>query len=275
MDSQTPPAQNAAVENPAQGAPPPTPKSFLSNKIILISIFILFISTIGTIVYIQSHSISSKTSRQTNITSNPKYTSKKDCEEKTGNKCYSSCMQTDVNTEQCTLMDWVPFINSSQDNIETPDWKTYTSFLYSFLIKYPNDLKVSEKENGVIFDNEYKLLKREIPENKYIGITVFVEKTSRDFSLEEYLKQAYPENKFGIPVFEKRKNDFREVEIDNIKGLVSSRGLSFEDITKTAWVKKGIYVYKISAVGYQTGSTYTKIGEKVFDQILSTFKFTQ
>lgn len=159
--------------------------------------------------------------------------------------------------------------------IDITSWKTYTNSQLGFMVKFPNDLKFTENKGVFIFENEYKLLRKEIPENNYIGITISVKKTSSDISLEDYLKQAYPENKYGVPVFEKNKNDFKEIEIDNIKGLISSKGLSFEDITKTVWVKKGIYVYKISVIGYQTGNIYTKIGEQVFDQILTTFKFTQ
>lgn len=157
------------------------------------------------------------------------------------------------------------------------DWNVYENTKYSYSLKYPQYLHfggspetTTDKLTLTNGENDsYKF-----PENKFIGIRILIITTEK--SLDDFLKETYPENQAGIPAFETgiQNGKINKTSIDNISGYQSPKGMQFENTEKTAWVKKGNFVYQITAFGNgETGTSYSENAGKLFDQILSTFKF--
>lgn len=165
----------------------------------------------------------------------------------------------------------------SDETIHTDEgsanWKTYTNSKYKYSFKYPPDLELKEIENGVILNNEKKLLANKVRREDYIGVGIVVDKAEPNISLEEYLNNRYPKNNYGLPAFEDFKTNVEPIIVDQITGLILLPGLEFESENNSVWVKKESSIYKISAMGYETGDTDTEKAVEVFYRILWTFKF--
>ncbi|MEK7581614.1 MAG: PsbP-related protein [Patescibacteria group bacterium] len=173
---------------------------------------------------------------------------------------------------------------NASDETANPDpiganWKTYTNSMYRYSIKYPLELDFQTSTRSEVADTQIFMNGEndayKFPEDKFIGITIKVITT--DLSLDGYLDKTYQENLGGVPSFNEglKNGKIQKVTIDNTNGYKTNTGMQFENTDKDVWVKRGDYIYWFSAFGNgETGTSYSKPAGVMFDQILSTFKFT-
>jgi hypothetical protein len=106
---------------------------------------VLAFTVLGTAAYLQ---LKPKTVIQNQtIQTTPQYFfSNDECQTKTGKRC--DCMLTKPDTAESnpTCEGWGP-IQSPVSLNETANWKTYTNTKYKFSFKYPDNVRVLEKEN--------------------------------------------------------------------------------------------------------------------------------
>ena len=164
---------------------------------------------------------------------------------------------------------------------ETANWKTYTNSNLGFSLKYPEFLCVESRDtvrielrNCVIdeFGANYPL--SQIPPEAFVRISITVDKIDHNISIEEYLNQKYPPNKYGLPSYQNQEATMEKITIDNQPGRLSEKGMLFENTVKTAWIKNNTRIYEITTYSREeTGGEYSQKASRVFDQILSTFRF--
>ena len=191
--------------------------------------------------------------------------------------------------------EYTPPQATKKDETVYPDsiganWKTYENKNLGFLVKYPNKVVLGEVKKGentmIVFNNYSELgIQPNIDsrpgnelENKSIYIDISVDPVSENTTLETYLDQKYPDkggNNSGIPSFQNQKIEMKNILIGGEKGLLKETGMEFENISRKAWVKKENKVFIFSAYGSgETGTYVSDDAVETFDQILSTFKFT-
>ena len=169
---------------------------------------------------------------------------------------------------------------------ETADWKTYKSEKNGFEVLYPKNYSISipetdESEESVRLDSDitfknakieylYEIdfadLQKTYNQDSQIEITVY--NNGNDYTLEKWLEK-YSET---LPTNASLGVD-EEITIDNIKGLKGGFGCCMT-AQHTAFLKKDDKIYQISS-GFQNFKTGIYSNEKMFEQILSTFKFTK
>ena len=143
----------------------------------------------------------------------------------------------------------------------TADWKTHTNTKYGFSFKLPEQFTIDERDSqqppqvysALIYDNSKpKITIEGGSTNPYMYITV----TESKDSVLEYLNikptgLTYENIKVG-------ENQFTHVkETDRMANKVN-------DVN---YIKKGNYIFSIA-------NSHAPIDESIFNQILSTFKFT-
>ena len=187
-----------------------------------------------------------------------------------------------------TYVDTLVTLNSPTSaptpTIDVTNWKTYTDTALGFSFKYPEKLTLKENNTNIVLDN-YKEIgydSNEIPfrgnEVENISITIIISKDLVDskITLENYLDKKYPVNKVGAPSYQNQKDKLKIITLDEEKGLLSERGMLYEDLSRMFWIKKGSKIIIFVAYGSgETGTHVSDIAVKTFDQIISTLRFTQ
>lgn len=177
-----------------------------------------------------------------------------------------------------------PYPTSAGQIIDTSTWKTYTDTALGFSFKYPEKLTLKENNTNIVLDNykEIDYNPKESPfrgnEVENISITIIISKDLIDskITLENYLDKKYPVNKVGAPSYQDQKNKLKIITLGGGKGLLSERGMSYENLSRMFWIKKESQIIIFTAYGSgETGTRPSKIAEITFDQIISTLKFTQ
>lgn len=159
-------------------------------------------------------------------------------------------------------------------NTDTPidKWKTYINEKYKYSIKYRPEFQIREFEDKswVTIDNVKKDM---LPEEKdWFMIIIKILPNDSSLSPGEYLKlyaRSYPNCRAKIldSFIEYKNND-----IDGIKGNVDPCS-NLENITVIFTNKDYAFVIELgSDNSFNPPFTETKL--RLFDQILSTFKFT-
>jgi len=177
-----------------------------------------------------------------------------------------------------------PYPTSTNQIIDTSTWKTYADTALGFSFKYPEKLTLKENNTNIVLNN-YKEIgydPNEIPfrgnEVENISITITISKDSVDskITLENYLDKKYPVNEVGAPSYQKQKDKLKIITLDGEKGLLSERGMLYENLSRMFWIKKGSKIIIFVAYGSgETGTHVSDIAVKTFDQIISTLRFTQ
>ena len=164
---------------------------------------------------------------------------------------------------------------------ETADWKVYKDEKYGYEIKYPKILKIgiiSKRDNqsltsmaqlhgGVILHIDYQ---DNILRSQTSQIAVYVY-DSNNLSLETWIKTNSTERAFATePTLE--FHEFKKIKdnlvIDNLPAI-EFQSTVMSSISHDVALKKGQYVYVVNN---------TSVGDdlsKIYDQMLSTFKFLE
>ena len=167
---------------------------------------------------------------------------------------------------------------------ETASWKTYRNEKLGLSFKYPQSLELGEGNNKISFNNykEIGLSPTETARSDMadiaIHIQIEIEPVDSQITLEEYLDKKYPaeDEKWEFSSLQKQRSTgiMRDIRIGAEAGFISEEGMLWENIQRTAWVKRDSQIVTFTATGCcDTGSEPSEIAEKTFDQILSTFKF--
>jgi len=140
---------------------------------------------------------------------------------------------------------------------QTVNWKTYTNNENNYSFKYPQTWQLEQEGTTIrIFD----------PKSKYSESFSFITyspvspKKLSLLSIEDFVKQQQD----NIPYLQ-----FTPITIGGIEGKRTT-DIPGADVYDTVFVKRGSTIYKIELSN--EGASITK---DTFDQILSTFKFTQ
>jgi len=161
---------------------------------------------------------------------------------------------------------------------ETTNWKTYTNKKYGFELRYPAEWNITENSDRdpniiEIYPSNEKISNAESSESPFTEIRIVIKDNPRalsykDFALEEE-KAMYASGDF----------------ISTLKfgGSISVGGVQTEIVTGhlPTWSTKGVYLpykdkmYTILASNSEGRSDVQKMIEEKFDEIISTFKFTQ
>ena len=158
------------------------------------------------------------------------------------------------------------------------NWKTYRNEKNQFAFKYPEDLHIEVNQSGdnqaTILSNRWKW-KEYPPASEYIELLIRTIEVDPTVSLENWLK------KYTIrPLPDGTNRSFVTGEMKSYQ-VGDLQSISFtgvvESEVKYVYMKKNQRVVELSLHGYGTGASYKQslMGEKIFDQILSTFKFLQ
>lgn len=172
-----------------------------------------------------------------------------------------------------------PSPSSSPSLDETANWKTYTSTKYGFTLKYPNDWEI-KSENEIVDSvttkttlqsSDLTIKEINIPgvggEQVTNGSKLEISASNNEnFKSYEQLKD-FMENKYtGFPL-----NYFtssREIIVDGVKSIIKSG----RTVTTLALGSSFGYFFK-NGVTYQLTFTNVQDDDRIFIQILSTFKF--
>ncbi len=160
----------------------------------------------------------------------------------------------------------------------TANWKTYQgsdfSFQYPFEAKEStrevNGMLVQEKENGIYFEPDYKA-----PYDKWYSLVMVVRNNPQNLDakiiVENYAdKIKYNCSQPACSMPAKMLSSLKPYKNGEIDGYSLTWGAE-TDSKIVVWTKSSkTYVFRMTGdQGY-----ITPIGEKILDQILSTFKFT-
>ncbi|MCR4324654.1 MAG: hypothetical protein NUV69_03120 [Candidatus Curtissbacteria bacterium] len=157
------------------------------------------------------------------------------------------------------------------------NWITYTNTEYNFSLKYPPDLKVisptnfSEKSNIVSFNNPSD----ETVNSKNILINVYP--NPQNIPLEEFLETVFTQT--GVdgktPVISILKANLKQTQSPLPRSLVFVGTLGETPSKHVFSSQKGnVYEFILSS-GIGSEIEYSAESEKIFDQMLSTFKFVE
>jgi len=248
--------------------PQPVKKPFFSKTIaaVFIIIVILILLPAGAYLFLNSN-------KQVACTTEAKICPDGSSVGRTGPKCeFTACPKTKP----------TPTPNP------TADWKTYVSKEFSYSIKYPSVFEADDQHNG----NNNTIIEKIInqpsgPSNNFISISVIPQGFQSsggdiyNYSTDEtnaLLGMKVGETKEIDSLTHQNFTRINDAKIGDInsQAYLNTKVWEFTAETKEYryYLNHGDFLYEI--VGYVNGSTNEdNIPEQLFQQILSTFKFTQ
>lgn len=190
-----------------------------------------------------------------------------------------------LNSENTPLVSPQPTVNptdlyTEMNRSATANWKTYTSDKNGFTFQYPIHLKISEQigkyytQDAKIVNARNYLPEEEFKHNDAISITLFtipVDKPIND--MKSWLENISIGNRVDGTTGPLVRS-FSPYETANINGFSYYDGQEIIRKNIALYKYKNVFIFSLNPTG-QTGSSYddNKEAVKVFDQILSTFKF--
>ncbi|MFA6072094.1 MAG: PsbP-related protein [Janthinobacterium sp.] len=165
---------------------------------------------------------------------------------------------------------------------KTTDWQTYNNIKYGFEVKYPINYSATEPNILTRWIDFPAYIKAKIEplnvinfadpkkandENSQIEITTY--DNGNDYALEQWLAK-YSEI---LPTNSHLGFREKEVIIDGVKGLKGGFGCCMA-FRHSVFMKNGNKIYQIAG-SFIDVKTETYTNEEMFDQMLSTFKFTE
>lgn len=173
-----------------------------------------------------------------------------------------------------------PVVQASPTLDVTANWKTYSGSSIDFAFKYPENFQITSAEKGP--NNPYDLtISISSPDSasEQMHITLFVTKNTQNLTLEKYLQELYaqPYHPGGNPSYtvEGIFKDFigTNKPLPNSFSYIGNLGGAPSKTTFFAYKDK-LYEFTLF-VGTGAGSgKVAPTAEKIYDQILFTFKFT-
>ena len=170
----------------------------------------------------------------------------------------------------------------SQPIDEYAGWKTYTSTRDGYSIKYPQTLSYKQESKKEVWEMEFDNLNlRNYPEDEEwskkdaISISLMVRTMQNPGDLKSWLEKISTTELIGGTVGPSAV-DFTNYKIGDINALDFHTGAE-RIYRNVAFYQNGnLYVFILNSTG-ETGSRYdyNKNAVSIFDQILSTFKFTK
>ena len=163
-------------------------------------------------------------------------------------------------------------ITSVSTPAENANWKSYTNTEYGFSVKYPDSMEaipIQKRDEMLLGGVRFNLIYKDNqfrPQASEIHVWVY---DGKNLSLDQWLSDNSTSQPFGSAA----EKEFYNFKKTGTSKLGSKNGISFTNEafgfndTETA-VEKGNFIYMVG---------YVKVSDdlsSVFDQILSTFKFT-
>ena len=154
---------------------------------------------------------------------------------------------------------------------ETANWKTYTNTKYGFSFKYPSNLVVAEQDT-IQLTNEASM--PQVIPNKYINILIFVYSIDPQTSLRGWVEKDTIRNKPDGTTGSTVIGTIDNYQSGDLQGFTYHGGAEV-DVKHVLFKKEG-KIFDFTLDCYETGCSYkdNPEAEAVFNQILSTFKFT-
>ncbi len=229
MDStQSPPIQTPPVESsPTQQIPPQSPKSFLSNKLILVAVILLIVLLAGGGAYFV---LNTKSKSQPVISK--------------------------------TTPTSIPASAPSLTPDPTANWKTYTDSQNGFSFKYPSSLyvKISNKFPNSIFVMQNNIDIEKASEGPVSDLTIHVEKGNNIPAAFDNVKQnLHNPLDQNLTIDGASGRGISGTMSGNLEGTFNSNVVILKD---NKVITLNFYEYN------------DKFSKAIFNQILSTFKFT-
>lgn len=155
---------------------------------------------------------------------------------------------------------------------ETANWKTYTNSKYGFSFKYPSDLVVSEP-GSIRLTNEVPM--SQVASDKYINILIFVHSIDPQIDLKKWVEKDTTRNRPDGTVGSIVVGTIENYKSSSLQGFTYHGGAEVN--IKHVVIQKKDNIIDFTLDCYQTGCSYkdNPDAERIFNQILSTFKFTQ
>ncbi|KKQ36467.1 MAG: hypothetical protein US86_C0001G0400 [Candidatus Daviesbacteria bacterium GW2011_GWA2_38_24] len=165
---------------------------------------------------------------------------------------------------------------------ETASWEEYVDSKHGYSIKYPQTLSYKQESKKEVWEMEFDNLNlRNYPEDEEwskkdaISISLMVRTMQNPGDLKSWLEKISTTELIGGTVGPSAV-DFTNYKIGDINALDFHTGAE-RIYRNVAFYQNGnLYVFILNSTG-ETGSRYdyNKNAVSIFDQILSTFKFTK
>lgn len=173
--------------------------------------------------------------------------------------------------------------SSTTTKDEFSDWKTYTNKKYGYSVRYPADWLMTEGESTAVDIpkiHSFSLTKTDKTQNqvdlpgdfkddaKYV-ISIRVSPNSSNYTAQEYILQnVSPESQ------EEFKKELQDIIVGGGKGVkLLQAAAPASGLATTIYISHANKIYEFSYGAMAHQETHTKF-MNIFDQILSTFKFT-
>lgn len=187
--------------------------------------------------------------------------------------------KTLINPEDYSNPPASTYISESIPSAETANWKTYANTQFKFLIKYPLDFLVNDKaaKNTITIEKEYQSQKEApgYPSFMYISLIPddFKGKAGEIYVYDPEEARMLLNMQIGGTDQDQRYTRLADLIIDGVNAKV------FENLVPPRGSdKRRLYFHKGSntyMIGLVTSSEDKSMTLETFNQILSTFKFTQ
>ncbi|MBI2612020.1 hypothetical protein HYW54_04735 [Candidatus Gottesmanbacteria bacterium] len=192
-----------------------------------------------------------------------------------GKTFFSSQSNPTPTPTQIPILTPTPDLYTESDRSATANWKTYTNETYGFQFKYPDTLYIEPQQDT---DNSVVLLDVVLLHNNYKERTNYLDQPNIQIditkgNLKETIKNARQiEQESGNVILA----DLKPITIANYQGYRADVNNS-NGTTTTVQIQKDDYIYGLMFVNVSKTVNQEDVSfmMQTFDQILSTFKFTE
>lgn len=181
----------------------------------------------------------------------------------------------------------------ASSSAEIANWKTYTNIQDGYSMKYRQDFVITKRDFWTIFKSPVAAKGGGYPDEDWFDLAISVKDNPNNQTALEYVNEyadsTITESLKRVPnsdtnselrkFYNTRANNirssFKNYSNGIIDGIIGDTDGYENPNTAVIFSKnKKIYIFSLLG-GPNTGTPPTKTAEKIFQQILSTFKFTQ